>query len=150
MYSSLRNTNKCYYFARVLIQKTTVNSTKKVKTMKRSFRALGVLALASGLVLSSCTKDIETSDFTLDQSKQGTVKAYVYAEFNKQTNGKEYAPDGTMVILSIDASQLNGNIAAGKAKWTDTVTVKNGMIEKKVPTTNKGIVTGKQIGRAHV
>jgi hypothetical protein len=107
--------------------------------MKRSFRTLGVLALASGLALTGCKKDIETSDFTLDQTKQGTVKAYVYAEFNKQTNGKEYAPDGTMVILSIDASQLNGNIAAGKAKWTDTVTVKNGMIEKKVPTTNKGV-----------
>lgn len=107
--------------------------------MKRSFRTLGILALASGLAVTGCQKEIETSDFTLDQSKQGTVKAYVYAEFNKQTNGKEFAPDGTMVILSIDASQLNGNIAVDKSKWIDTVTVKNGMIEQKVPATNKGV-----------
>jgi len=107
--------------------------------MKRSFRTLGILALASGLALTGCQKEIETSDFTLDQSKQGTVKAYVYTEFNKQTNGKEFAPDGTMVILSIDASELNGKIAAGVSKWIDTVTVKNGMIEQNVPATNKGV-----------
>jgi len=104
--------------------------------MKRSFRVLGILALASGLAFSSCKKDIETSDLTLDLTKKATVTAYFYAETDNQTQGLEFAKEGTKVIVSIDNSEFN---SSASGEWTDTATIAAGKITVEIPATSTGV-----------
>jgi len=105
--------------------------------MKRSFRTLGILALASGLALTGCQKEIETSNLTLDLTKKATVTAYFYAETDNQTQGLEFAEPGTKVIVSIPNSEFN---PAASGNWTDTATIANGKITVSVPATTKGVI----------
>jgi len=87
------------------------------------------------LFLASC-EEIEKSDLTLDLTKEATVKAFIYAELDRTSQGLEFAPTGTEVIVSIPNSAFN---PSASGNWTTVATVTDGIIELTVPVTNSGV-----------
>lgn len=105
-----------------------------MKNMK--FRVLGLLALSLSLFLSSCDKELERSNLTLDNNQTAKIVVYAYADIDKTQHGYEFVPNGTKAFILIDNDQYNSS-ASGLA--LDTVEVKNGKIEATIKTTNAGV-----------
>jgi len=97
-----------------------------------------LLTFVLGLFLTSCDKDVENSSLHINLDKKMTIKGYVYAELNKQRQGKETAPEGTQIMLSIPYSDFNP--AAGNGIWSDTVTVStDGSFTAEIPVDEDGV-----------
>ncbi len=94
-----------------------------------------MLTMAS-LMFSSCTEKIETSALTLDQSKKATLKVNIYAELNYTSQGLEFAPNGTEVLVRIANNNFN---PAATGFWTKVETIQNGAIELEIPVNDQGV-----------
>ncbi|HOG18889.1 MAG TPA: hypothetical protein PKW37_00405 [Salinivirgaceae bacterium] len=103
--------------------------------MKRTQHLLALI-VASIVIFSSCSKEVETSALTLDQTKNATLIVHFYAELDKTINGLEKAPDGTKAIIRIDNKEFNPN---ADGFWSQLVTIKDGKIEQIIPVTDQGI-----------
>lgn len=103
--------------------------------MKRTQQLLALL-VASFVMFSSCSKKVETSALTLDQTKSATLVVHFYAELDQTINGLEKAPDGTKAIIRIDNSEFN---PAANGFWSKLVTIQDGKIEQKIPVTDQGV-----------
>lgn len=99
-------------------------------------KTLGVILIAFAIVFTSCKKDITTSELTLDLTKKAKIKAYFFAELDKTTQGLEFAPNGTKILISIPNSSFNSGVSGN---WLDTARINNGFIEVSVPTTSTGV-----------
>jgi hypothetical protein len=90
------------------------------------------------VLLSSCSKDVESTSLKIDQAHKSPVKIYVYAQMDLTKYGYEYAPAGTQVVLSVNYSDLNPTVGSGK--WVDTVKVnENGYISTMLPVDDNGV-----------
>jgi hypothetical protein len=104
----------------------------------KNFSIYGLL-VGAAFATASCDKDVESTSLKVDLATTITVKGYVYAELDKRTAGKEFAPAGTDVILSVPYGNLNG--AASNGKWKDTVKLgSNGEFSADVPVDDDGVV----------
>ncbi|HPW66326.1 MAG TPA: hypothetical protein PLY32_05505 [Salinivirgaceae bacterium] len=103
--------------------------------MKRTLQ-LFALIVASFIVFSSCSKEVETSALTLDQTKNATLIVHFYAELDQTINGLEKVPDGTRAIIRIDNKEFN---PAANGFWSELVTINGGKIELTIPATDKGV-----------
>lgn len=102
--------------------------------MKKLFALVTMTAV---MLFTGCEDDIETSSLKLDMSNEATITTYVYAELDNTSQGPEYAPDGTKVIVSVDYSEFNPSANSGN--WADTLTVNNGTVEATVPVSADGV-----------
>jgi hypothetical protein len=90
------------------------------------------------VLLSSCSKDVESTSLKIDKARKSPVKIYVYAQMDLTKYGYEYAPEGTSVVLSVDYDNLNPDANVGK--WVDTLKVNaNGYISAMVPVIDNGV-----------
>ncbi len=106
--------------------------------MKMKLFLLLVIVAASGIIFTSCDKEVESTALTVNISRTITVKGYVYAELNNRSAGLEYAPAGTLLYCSVYYSDLNSSATAGK--WADTVVVdENGQFAIDVPVDDNGV-----------
>jgi hypothetical protein len=102
---------------------------KKLKTIGM------VLAIAS-MMFNSCSEKIETSALTLDQSKKATLKVNLYAELDYTTQGLEFAPNGTQVLVRIANNHFN---PTATGHWTQIETIQNGVIQLEIPVNDQGV-----------
>jgi len=101
-------------------------------------RVIFYVALIMAIFLKSCDKDVENSSLHINLNKKIIIKGYAYAELNLRSLGIEYAPAGTMIILSVNYNDLNPNAGAGK--WIDTAIVEsNGSFTAEVPVDDDGV-----------
>jgi hypothetical protein len=104
--------------------------------MKRNklFLGLSVLALMG---LTSCEKEIVSSPIYVDKLPKANVTGYVTSEMNLQSDGAEFVPTGTKLLVEVNYSDLN-SVATGK--WKDTVTVDaTGKYQVAVPANGSGV-----------
>jgi len=101
----------------------------------RKFKTFFALMSVILIAITACD-EIEQSELTLDLSKKAKIRAYFFAELDKTTQGLEYAPNGTKILISIPNSSFN---SAASGTWVDSATVTNGLIEVEVPATSTGV-----------
>jgi len=104
--------------------------------MKRNrlFLGLSVLAIVG---LTSCEKEIVSSPIYVDKLPKANITGYVTSEMNLQSDGAEFVPTGTKLLVEVNYSDLNG---AATGKWKDTVTVDaTGKYQAAVPANGSGV-----------
>lgn len=107
----------------------------------KNFPYLRTMAIAAlCFSLTSCTEDqLTSSPISVDTAQVATVNGVAYAELNLQNAGKEFAPVGTKLLVTIPYSQLNP--AATQGNWEKMITVgENGAYSVELPSTNKGVM----------
>ncbi len=107
--------------------------------MKKIFYLTILTVLGLGLSVTSCTEDqLTSSAIMVDTTQVATLSGVVYAELNLQTAGKEIAPAGTNLLVTIPLSDLSSN--ANQGNWEKMITVgQNGAYSVEVPSNNKGV-----------
>lgn len=93
--------------------------------------------MAAMILFSGCEDEVETSSLKLDMSNEASITTYVYAELDNTSQGPEFAPNGTKVIVSVDYSEFNPSANSGN--WADTLTVSDGTIVATVPVSANGV-----------
>ena len=107
--------------------------------MKRFNYSFALAILALSFSMFSCSEDeLTSSPIEVDLTQSAVVKGIAYAELDLQTNGAEFAPQGTSLMVTIPYSDLSSNAKSGN--WSKVVTVgANGAFEVTVPSNNKGV-----------
>jgi hypothetical protein len=103
--------------------------------MEKLKSLVAIFATAS-ILLSGCSEKVETSALTLDQSKKATLKVNLYADLNYTTQGLEYAPNGTEVLVRVANNNFN---PGASGHWTKIETIQSGAIELEIPVTDQGV-----------
>lgn len=102
---------------------------------KVNFLNLAILAVV--VLLSSCKKDVETSDLILDNFKTADLTIYLSASLDLNQKEMSPAPEGTRVVISAPYSDFN---PGAKGSFTDTLKVDaQGKVIAKVKTSSKGV-----------
>lgn len=100
----------------------------------RFLSGLAVLALVG---LTSCEKDVVSSPMYVDNLPKASISGYVTSEMNFQSDGSEFVPVGTKLLVEVNYSDLN---SAATGKWKDTVTVgADGKYQAAVPANGSGV-----------
>lgn len=95
------------------------------------------LLAGAAMVFTSCDKEVDSTDLKVDLARKAQFKAYVYAQLDRTKAGFEFAPEGTIVILSVNYADFG---TQSNGKWVDTVTVDvNGTISAEVPVDDDGV-----------
>lgn len=106
-----------------------------MKTLRFLF---GIVALMA--VLISCNKDEQTSPIEIDLSKSAVLKGKVFAELNTTNEILDFAPSGTKILFSIDASQFSGRPSFSENDLIYETTVgSNGDYQITLPVTEEGV-----------
>lgn len=96
-----------------------------------------VTATLALLGLTSCGQDIVSSPIYVDNLPKASISGYVTSEMNLQTDGSEFVPEGTKMLVEVNYSDLN---SAAIGKWKDTVSVTaNGKYQVAVPANGSGV-----------
>jgi len=103
-----------------------------------------IAVLSFGLLLSSCSKNLDNSAVTLDLTKTGKITVVVRNETDITLAKTTYTPvANTKVTLSIANSNFN---ADGTGMWSETLTTDaSGMIVADVPATLNGVTLNVQV-----
>lgn len=107
--------------------------------MKNLFYLSVLCIFALNLSLTSCTEDqLTSSKISVDTTQVATVAGIAYAELDLQKSGKEFAPAGTSLLITVPYSELNSDVEKGN--WEEMITVgENGTYSVEVPSNNKGV-----------
>lgn len=104
--------------------------------MKKTF-FLMVLTAVALVSFSGCEEMVVSSDQTIDLVPKATISGIVTAELNLQSNGLEFVPAGTQLLIEVNYSDIN---PASTGKWQDTITVgAEGKFSALIPTDANGV-----------
>lgn len=90
------------------------------------------------VVFGSCDNEVTSTELVVDETKTATLKLYVKAELDANSDNEEIVPDGTQFIVSVKKNDLNGRFN-GDARWTTTVSSSAGVVQLDVPATADGV-----------
>lgn len=96
-----------------------------------------VAAVFVVLSFTACEEMIVSNDETIDLVPKATLAGTVTAELNLQSNGLEFVPAGTQLLVEVNYSDIN---VASAGKWVDTIQVNaDGKYSVQVPTDANGV-----------
>ena len=106
---------------------------------KRIFACMAALALITSVSLTSCSKEdpAQAVDFNSFDLPTGTVSGIAHAITNSTISTPQYAPQGTILFLTV--SYANLGIAGSTETYVTTATVSsNGTFTFSTPTKKDG------------
>ena len=109
---------------------------------KRIFACMAALALITSVSLTSCSKEdpAQAVDFNSFDLPTGTVSGIAHAITNSTISTPQYAPQGTILFLTV--SYANLGIAGSTETYVTTATVSsNGTFTFSTPTKKDGATT---------
>lgn len=97
----------------------------------------GILAVIATVLLGSCDDEIVSTPVTINLLPKANITGIVTAELDLQQAGEEPVPEGTLLFVEVNYSDIN---PSAFGKWADTVAVAaGGRYEIAVPADADGV-----------
>jgi hypothetical protein len=99
-----------------------VNLKTKKEMKKRIFACMAILALITSVSLTSCSKEDPAKAVNFDSYalEQGTIEGIAYAKYDDSSDAPQFAPNGTVIFLTVSFDALGIDASNGETKQLQT------------------------------
>lgn len=108
--------------------------------MKKSILFVALAIMAASIFFTSCEKYEQSTPYVISDSLTATISGIVYADLDLNVSTAQYAPQGTVIYIKANLSDLVPNYSGNNMKIYTTTVGANGAYSIKVPVNDAGVM----------